>query len=771
MPDPHKTTLVNLAEEEVKKGENRYASKAYEKAEAKFTRGWNILKDINPIELLHFRCLIGLGKTQIVLKQKDEVKETLRVLRRFRAQLKKISDPDVKQTICNSSYYEKDYRSLRELFESLEKPSKKRKHTQHRTAEKKPSTRHILLQEAPFLSTQLIVAEFNRVYELAKNNPSNNDLAIKHLSKVIRHIISRIDRTDPQTIEQALVVVACRDDVLVKALFEKLLTEIDTAKLNFKQLYHAITQSLKGEIKKSPDDVVQMSQIITEKLNKVHAPDIALSSVIMYSLCQSLAEMRKIKLTKLALNTHKKPIEAAIQSLEQRLQAVNADSDEDKFALARLKHAIALSNHALRHINNHRTKRTRYAHRLKIGAMLFLQIAEVGGSVFQAVESCGVETPAATSAGWNLFSRAIHLTRQAWRHHRADKAYFEAVTTWESAWLAIAESNEKNDEEKTTEQLAQLDALLPEAKKEKTKTYQHPEFCYEITHRLWAVYSVCSSGIREKIIEVLAHYYNASKADPKTQGFMLKRHVAQCLLSLAEQETHLKSTVAALISEEERKVYKEAQATSRPSELYQYNTQFTDMARDAWSHCFADDIDFYEGLTDSRYSEETRFAFIATLQHKIRPTLSYWGRALLATFPQEALEKTAKALGGYDHLANKIVVEKEAVLMVADKAYERKTSIQTGGKAITDPFMQQLIKNQVDKTNTLTDPEKQPRAADKATDPALKKWEKPLAEVIELKGRMNVYYTLMKTHVDFYSKSTDSPEVSENKKKILQHNS
>ena len=770
MPDLHKAKLAKLAEQAIEKGESKYKSEAYEKAEAKFTYSWDILKDIKPIELLHFRCLTGLGKAQIALEQKDKTKETLRALEHARIQLEKISDPDVKQTICNSSYYDKDYHSLKRYLKSLEKPSEKRKHTRHRAAEKRSSTRHILLQEAPFLSTQLIVAKFNHMYELAKNEPSNNGLTVKRddLSKVIRHILSRIDRTDPQTIEQALVIVACRDEVLVKALFEKLLTEIDTSKLNFKQLYSAISQSLEGKSEKSADNVVQMSQIITKKLNTVHAPDIELSSVMMYSLCQSLAEMRKMKLTRLALNTHKKPIEAAIQSLEQRLKAVKADTDEDKFVSARLEHAIALTNHALRYIKNHRTRLTRYAHRLKIGAMLFLQIAEMGGSVFEAVISCGEKTPAAASASWNLFSRAIQLTRQAWRHYRADKTYFEAVTVWEKAWLAIAESDKKNDDEKIKEQLAQLDALLSEPKKE--KTYKHPKFCYEIIHRLWAVYSVCSSEVQTKIIEVLTYYYNLSKTDPKIQGFLLKRHAAQCLLLLAEQETHLKSNVESLISEKEQKVYKEARAFSRPSELYQYKTRFTDMALEAWSNCFTDDIDFYEGFTDNRYTEETRFAFVAMLQHKIRPALSYWGRALLATFPRESLEKTAKALGGYDHLANKIVVEKEAVLTVANKAYERKTSIQTGGKAITDPFMQQLISKQIEETNRLTDQEKQLRASDKAMDPALKQWEKPLAEVIDLKGRMNVYYTLIKTHVDFYSKSTDSMEASQDKKKVLKYN-
>ncbi len=518
----------------------------------------------------------------------------------------------------------------------------------------------LMLQNCPFRSTRSLVLEYNRLFVL---NAKEKELANKELTNklntlraVIRAVINAIDRGTTYTVEQAFELVNCSDPEIIKKLCDKLLNEINGSSLNFQELYTALSKLIPVVCNNNSDDTtIQISQVLVDKINTVHAPDIKLASAMICALYQALGEMLK-SVTGLSLYTHKVKMRRAIDDLKNRLKDVKPQDENDKYFYYKIKQAISFSKHALRHITDHRTKPKRYLDRVKIGAMLFLQCSQTGGTIFSAAASSGITAPTAASSTWNLFRNIARVGKRAVQHYSNDKSYYRAVIRWEKKWLETVEDDKKEPEAIINEQLKQLQLLLPPSptttklkKDDKThknkKHYEHVAFRYEMVYRLWALYSESEQKVQEKILSILNKYSTDAK-----EGSPLHKHIGDALLSLS---SNLNSHDSASFKSNKKpcEIPAEFQHEVAPSE---------NSAKEAWmtvlGGLYENDIHLYE-VVNSKILPSKRFNFIESLQGAVDRKLSYWGNALLDTFPNIYL--SAKSATSDDKLRRIIAEAKQ----------------------------------------------------------------------------------------------------------------
>jgi hypothetical protein len=710
------------------------------------------------------------------------------------------TQPNVRPSSANSTSIQGSSPSFHSPSSPFSSSSSSSSSSEPQGSSQEIKPREILLSSPPFLSTNELIIHYNEYFDKSAEEKQQPEIQKKLciLEDTIQKVIGCISRGQDYTIRQGMGLVSCHNSKLVKALIEKLLEEIGDSQLNFPMLYHALGHCIEQQIIEptlGADDKTQTAMHITEKLEQVHAADLNLSCIMLYSLYQTLALMlHNNSVGQLAKKQHKDRIQQAIENFEIRLEAVEVQDDESgkRAALANIREALTFAKHALQHISDHRSIATQRIDQIKIAASLLLQATETSAVIGSAVATGGVTSISAASSSYALLSRIYHIGNRVRKDYQADKAYLTALTNWQEQWWSIVEQEAgtpKRQEQLLLQQLQALQAppeMCEELKSDKKtqKAYQHPLFIRAIANYLRVLYSepTTTERIRGEIMNVLRNYYILAKKEvaeeaqslskkekgkrgkekQKESSLKLKgakkdtienaRHIANILLMMAKKADEITPVDISFIDEQHSKIFKAMQ----PDLEIQSETSIN-LVTKIWEENYPSDVDLYRGLTDENLGPKARFAVIAALQSTKKPErkLSFWGEALLAIYPKAKIQATAEKIGS-KYIADSLKIAGN--LIVADKGREFAFKVSD---LTVEPCSFWATEIRADKKHAQDTSDKTQVTAEteKDAENALEPWYADFAQNIEVDGDAKRFRDYCRIDYEYGEKKT--PKKSE----------
>ena len=475
---------------------------------------------------------------------------------------------------------------------------------------------------------------------LSSQSPELRIIQREELKNVLLSVINKINRKDPLSLLQAMPVVACREPAILKALNEQLLKEMGDSVQDFNELFELISANLQkpaiapvdshSKNATSANDRMKTVLALANQLDDIHAADIRLTAHMVHALMVSFVNISQAEVSKV-YKPHKAKLWATLRCLSKRLASVKAVNDEEAFLLQEIHHAIKLSKHVLENTSDHDTTARRYAHRLQIAAELFLLAGEAGVAIAGTVTTGSAAVPAAASSLYRLVKGVFSRVRRVVTHYQADKSYFKAVEVWEAGWLKIAESDIVEAEKGQAQALYIEETLLAKDADEKNQYAHHPQFVRSIVQRLSAIHPTCTQLVQEKLVGAIINYYKLANAK---EYLALRRHVAQIIVGLSQKELKLQGVVEFMLVSDDKTILDTCKLPNSDEDKIATalkDTLWGNVALNAWSEHFANDINLYKSQLDPNTDQAVRNEWVQAVRTAL-PTekrLSSWGKALL----------------------------------------------------------------------------------------------------------------------------------------------
>jgi hypothetical protein len=488
-----------------------------------------------------------------------------------------------------------------------------------------------LLSSAPFTDITKLIDVYNHAIQT-----NDQRLAGEIGDAIRRYLFAEIKASNHVAIWQSLSLMSCVDIDMIRQLIEQLLQQIDQCKLTFPSLYETLTLSIKksedGRLMES--DIVQITQLLSEKLNTLHASDLRLSCIVIQSMLSTLATMEEKNIQHVA-KVQQDRVLNAIESLDKRLSAIRPRNEQEQYWLENIAEAVKHVRHLLRHTSDEKTTTSCYGHRAKRAGLLLLQTAEVGAAWFGATGSMGVGAPNALGATYLLASNVIRTGKEAWRYYKDNKPYFMSLTEWQTEldkYLnAMATGNTLLAEQGFKQLLERL--KNPKTQDEQEKYWTNPHFqegVITILMMLWD--NKAYPHLHRPIIGLLSHYHQWAN----TQGecyTLVRQQAALCLLNL-EKYGQIKGLayedIIETIDDKDKQLFEELHKNIAHS---MYN-----LAQTIWKQAYPGDVRLFALISQPAELTPTQLKCIRKMKAGTHTEqCSSWGQAILDTFTESQL--------------------------------------------------------------------------------------------------------------------------------------
>ena len=175
------------------------------------------------------------------------------------------------------------------------------------------------------------------------------------------------------------------------------------------------------------------------------------------------------------------------------------------------------------------------------------------------------------------------------------------------------------------------ETLLAKDTDEKNQYAHHPQFVRSIVQRLSAIHPTCTQLVQEKLVGAIINYYKLANAK---EYLALRRHVAQIIVGLSQKELKLQGVVEFMLVSDDRTILDTCKLPNSDEDKIEKalkDTLWGNVALNAWSEHFANDINLYKSQLDPDTDQAVRNEWVQAVRTAL-PTekrLSSWGKALL----------------------------------------------------------------------------------------------------------------------------------------------
>ncbi len=627
--------FVSQGEEYLKDGSTNSA-----KAELKFA--WSKLESLSntgPNLGLKQRCLTGLVNVYDALEnteKKHSFEDKLKILTTSTRQSKKDkhSQENIEGLIVESNTGNQECIEISTIIPASSAPE----------TEDAMDKAKAQLCFAPFVDTTHLVC----AYHLAQDN--GDEVLLNTIKAIVEKDILPEITSDKPSITQGLALLACADENITRLVINQLARHIQENPLNFQHLFEALETGVTAPGVGSGDKV-QVQRVLLERMNSLHAPDLAVTATLLNSMYQTLVAMISPPnpVENINKNLHIKPLKAALHNLSKRL---GKNKKDDDVRMQTIKAAVKYANDTLTRLETNTTAWQKRAHFACITGELLLQAAGVGELVTGAIASDGATIGGAVAGGIRFAQSLWGRGKKIYRYYQVRKPYFEQLKGWQENFVEKVLPDEK-EWEPSFQRLKSPDKKLDWLKEPAAQT--------ALLRVLMAIYPVVPENItpsqhailKTHIIDYFMHVYQTTpiSQDDNEQRELaecVKQTAANCLLRLDKNEALPKDWNAKQLSniiEKNQTIFE--QQTKAFVSPFLSKCSVINIAQRGWAKQNADDILLYRYLRNYQsVNEEDKPEFLMAIarythpRHKLRANLSCWGNTVLDLIPEELLKTT-----------------------------------------------------------------------------------------------------------------------------------
>ncbi len=510
-----------------------------------------------------------------------------------------------------------------------------------------------LFSVVPFANTEKLVQAYQLQKERCLQHPEDGS-AKQHLhdiEDIIQDkIIANEIKLSQASLKQSVVLLgAGLIDKTMQLLMNQLFELIADNPLDFLDEFTATNLGMmKAGDKLTDTQLTQITSSLVQQMQGLHAPDIAMTCLVLNTLYQTLATMISKQVSHISQALHLKPIKAALYNLNRRLHAVDTKSHNavEKLQWADIEATIKYALDGLTRFSTEKTPWQQRAHYARITGALLLQAVGVGGAV---VESVGnpVSAGGAINAAAGLLYRLWRRGKTIYRYCHCRQSYFAALKKWQVDFV-------KNVLPKHALWDHALKSLrLPIEDNDKSRLWlKNSNAQVGVMRTLMAVYDAPIQGIdapkiratlQKKTVQLLTNYYQQSINQPEESHQLVRLTAAQHLLSLQPQLTALQTAhINTLITSADRELIKSIQAeqtTADEARVITIDSQ-TNIALQGWRQSYPDDEELYRLLRSyPTLPAAEKGGFLLCMQEFVKygstKKISYWGREVIAALGEE----------------------------------------------------------------------------------------------------------------------------------------
>ncbi len=510
-----------------------------------------------------------------------------------------------------------------------------------------------LFSVVPFANTEKLVQAYQLQKERCLQHPEDAS-AKQHLhdiEDIIQDkIIANQIKLSQASLKQSVVLLgAGLSDKTMQLLMNQLFKLIADNPLDFLDEFTATNLGMmKAGDKLTDTQLIQITSSLVQQMQGLHAPDIAMTCLVLNTLYQTLATMMSKQVSHVSQALHLKPIKAALYNLKRRLHAVDtkSHSEVEQLQWADIDATIAYALGGLTRFTTEKTPWQQRAHYARITGALLLQAVGVGGAV---VESVGnpVSAGGAINAAVGLLYRLWRRGKIIYRYCHCRQSYFADLKKWQVDFV-------KNVLPKHALWDNALTSLkLPIEDNDKSRSWlTNSNAQVGVMRTLMAVYDAPIQGIdapkiratlQKKTVQLLTNYYQQSINQPEESHQLVRLTAAQHLLSLQPQLTALQTAhINTLITPADRELIKSIQAEQTTADEARVITidSPTNIALQGWRQSYPDDEELYRLLRSypTLKAAEKRGFFLCMqefVKYGSTKKISYWGREVIAALGDE----------------------------------------------------------------------------------------------------------------------------------------
>ena len=641
--------LIKPAEQALAQNPPNYAG-----AVTQFTAALNMLMipTVKPGQIEHFITHVGLARAYLGMERQLEAKEQYDKAK----QLIEQSEALDKGALANHSVREK-YRALHQQLANFVPDAQATVSPEER--------RQMLLQATPFQSLDNLVLAYN--HAVIENDEAQR---AELYSFICESFIPALSRRNPTLLLQSVKLLGCNNPDMVKILEDKLLEEIEEAKLAFPAAFEALTSCLHRPISTSTatsssaegTDLLSIADRVTQTMNTLHAPDIQFTCTVLNTLYETMYAMLRKEINHVSKKTHQDMISKALTNLSKRLEGVKYDSkkrqragqldDEDAIRLDTIRQAIEFGRYALAKLDDEKTPHGRRIQRLKVAGMLLLQAADAGFALFNAAASGGAGAVGAVSQTLLFFKACFKQGRAVYRHYHNQRRYCKAYVDWQKKEFELLLDDNSVDAEKVSVLVKKL------SDPNRHKDWHHPQFQWSVINSFMSA-SVTYQDLRPLMADLLLNYYNQPIKKDNNDYSAIRRYALHCLHLcqqqgyFSENETLNKQLIAlskagSRLSDLSEKAENEMQLMANQDVRENQAGSMTALARIWGEERFSEDLNLFNFMTTSKPNcgfLKEQLDHVRSLKSGIeKHHLSIWGKAVLATFKVEELVEVSNQL-------------------------------------------------------------------------------------------------------------------------------